>query len=550
MLDFSILGPIEVRGDGGEIKLAGSRQRALLALLLLRSNRVVPTDFLIDTLWGEQPPRTATTSLQNLIVQLRKLFGGDVIVTRSPGYLLQVEPEQLDLARFERLVVEAENALAPERSTRLAEALALWRGPPLADLAFEGFFQGEIRRLEELRLSVLEQRIAADLQLGRGARLIPELEALVGEHPLREGLCGQLMLALCSTGRQGEALGVYHDLRGRVTDELGIDPSPALQQTYLQIIRQEAVVFGGPPAPQPVDDHHGEIVKALLAGRVVPVLGWGASLAENASAELADPSSVAAHLCRVFECRPDGSRDLARVCEEVALTAGVGPLYDELRAIFDAEHRPGSIHRVFAETASMLRDRGLPQQVIVTTSFGTALEQAFADVGAQLDVVSYIAFGRHQGKFLHVAQDGSATVVELPNAYTGLSLDERTVVLKIHGSVDRLKPELDSFVVSEDDHIDYLAQAEISSLIPVTVVARLRRSHFLFLGYPLQDWGLRVFFHRIWGRDKVSYRSWAVNPTPEPIERELWRQRGVLLLDLPLESFAQGLSSRLLEAAR
>jgi hypothetical protein len=161
-------------------------------------------------------------------------------------------------------------------------------------------------------------------------------------------------------------------------------------------------------------------------------------------------------------------------------------------------------------------------------------------------VVFYLALGGHRGKFVHVAPDGLSTVVDLPNAYTDLALGRRTVLLKIHGQVDRGPArEWDSFAVSEDDHIDYLAQAEVASVVPVTLAAGLRRSHFLFLGYPLREWSLRVFLHRIWGREKVNYRSWAVVPGADRMERELWRQRGIDLFDAPLDEYLHALSRRL-----
>ncbi len=169
--------------------------------------------------------------------------------------------------------------------------------------------------------------------------------------------------------------------------------------------------------------------------------------------------------------------------------------------------------------------------LIVTTSFDQMLERAFAAAGEEVDVVSHLALGRYRGKFVHVTPDGAATLIEVPNAYGDLSLDHRTVILKILGGIDQ-RPERawESFVVSEDDHIDYLAQAEIAGVLPVTLAARLRRSHFLFLGYPLHEWSLRVFLHRVWGREKVAYRSWAIGPAPDAIEQEHWRQRGIDLL--------------------
>src|SRR5436305_4166437 len=209
--EFRILGPLEVlAADGEPLALGGQKQRAVLALLLLRANHVVATDFLIDALWGEQPPRTATTSLQNSISALRKVLGADVLETRPPGYVLRVPPEAIDLGRFEQLVASARALDAAEKADVLREALALWRGAPLAELPFDAFTP-EQRRLEEVQLAVSEDRVEADLAAGRHAELVPELESLVSRNPLRERLRGQLMLALYHSGRQADALRVYQD---------------------------------------------------------------------------------------------------------------------------------------------------------------------------------------------------------------------------------------------------------------------------------------------------------------------------------------------------
>ena len=194
-MEFRILGPLEV-ADGDEIiALASAKQRALLAILLLNANQVVSSDRLIDELWGEQSPESGRTALQVLMSKLRKALGdaGAQLVTRPPGYLIRLERDQLDLHRFERLVGEADDAEPEAAAGRLRGALALWRGSALDDLAYESFAQAAIGRLEELRLAALEKRIDADLELGRHGDLVPELEGLVAEHPLRESLRGQLM---------------------------------------------------------------------------------------------------------------------------------------------------------------------------------------------------------------------------------------------------------------------------------------------------------------------------------------------------------------------
>ena len=248
VVEFRILGPVEVIDRDKALALGGQKQRAVLAALLIDAGRVVSTDYLVDALWGEQPPKTAATSLQNFVSQLRKALGPEVLVTKPPGYQLRLEPGQLDLDRFTRLVEEARGAGAEERSATLRKALALWRGAPFADFTFESFAQPEIARLNELRLSVLEERIDADLEAGRHAELVGELEPLVAEYPLRERLRAQLMLALYRSGRQAEALQAYQDARSALVDELGIEPSPALSQLHGSILRQDSGSTAGTAA--------------------------------------------------------------------------------------------------------------------------------------------------------------------------------------------------------------------------------------------------------------------------------------------------------------
>jgi DNA-binding SARP family transcriptional activator len=543
--EFRILGPLEVIGPEGPVPVGGPKQRALLGLLLIHAGEVLSTDRIVDALWNGEPPKTANTSLWNLITSLRKVLPPDVLVTTPPGYRLQIDAEMLDLWRFERLVARARPLDPVLRADLLREALELWRGAPLADLAFEEFAQGEIQRLQELRLEALEERIDADLEHGRGAELVSELESLVRDHPLRERLRGQFMLALYRSGRQAEALQAYLDARRALVDDLGIEPSPSLQRLYRSILRQE----GGlerVPVPTVADDHLADVLRAALGGRLVLVLGAGADRpGEHADDGLPGTEEIVARLVRTFDCPPEHARDLAHVAEYVALTKGVGPLYDELHQLFDRELVPGPVHTGLAELERSLAEHGTPHQLVITTSFHELLEQAFRAAGCEYDVVSYLAVGRHQGKFLHATAEGAAVVVDAPYAYTDLSLERRSAILKIHGGIDR-RPgrEWESFVVSEDDHLDHLSATDIAAALPVTLAARLRRSHFLFLGYPLQEWSVRVFLHRVWGREKVAYRSWAIAPRPGAIEQELWRQRGIDILDLPLEDYIARLADR------
>jgi DNA-binding SARP family transcriptional activator len=530
VLKFRLLGPLEVDRGGVAVTPTGQKQRALLALLLLNGGHVVSTDAIIDALWGAEPPRTAATSLQNLVSQLRKLVGSDALTMEPPGYVLRVPPEQVDVTRFRALVEDARTLAPAEAAARLREALALWRGSPLPELAYEPWAQADIGQLEELRLTALEQCVDAELEVGRHADLVPELEARVREQPLRERLRAQLMLALYRCGRQAEALQVYQDARRTLVAELGIEPSPVLHELHAKILRQASGLALRAPAVA-AEDHFADVLKECLAGRLVPVLG-------------ADVAALAAQLAEHFQYPEAVDRQLTRVSQYVAVMRGSGPLYDELHTLLAVPAVPTAVHRLLAALPPLLRDRGVPHQLIVTTSYDHALEQAFLDAGEGFDVVSYIAAGRHRGKFCHLAPDRSGALIEVANTYAEeLSLERRTVMLKLHGQVDPdAEREWESFVVTEDDYIDYLAQTEISNVVPVTLAAKLRRSHFLFLGYTMADWNLRVILNRLWGDNPLSYRSWAVQPEPKPLEREFWRRRDVDVLEQPLDEYAEALA--------
>ena len=532
MLEFRILGPLEVLDGEEPLPLAGRNQRALLTLLLLRANEHISTDRLVDQLWGEDPPRTATTSLQNSVVQLRKLLGPGVLQTKPGGYVLELDRAQLDLARFEDLVRASRSAEDGERARLLREALDLWRGRALADLELEEFAQSEIRRLEGMRLDVIEDRIAAEIEVETTPELISELELLVRRHPLRERLWTQLMLALYRSGRQADAVAAYREARRTLVEELGLEPGPELQALYGSILRQErSLVRAAAPA---IEDHYDEVMRAFVAGRLVPVLGPGAA------------SVAGDDLARLLAERFDldaRDRSLAYVCQAVAARNGIGPLHDELHLALDRDIEPSLLHSWLAALPPLLRSRGLPQQLIVSTCFHTGVERAFEAAGEELDVVVYVASGRDRGKFLHIPPGGNAVVVDEPNAYGGLALEDRSVLLKIHGHVDRGGTrERESFAVSEDDHIDYLVAGDAAGSVPVQIAARLRRSHLLFLGYAVDDWSLRVFLRRVWGGDRLSYRSWAVQPAVEHVAGDLWRERGAEVYDVSLGTYAEELA--------
>jgi YVTN family beta-propeller protein len=284
MLEFRVLGPFEVVEHGRPLALGGPRQRALLAILVLRRGEVVSADRLIDLLWGERPPATAAKTLQGYVSHLRKALGDGVLLTRSGGYVLAAEPEQVDAEQFEAPVADAREALAVGDAARarelLVSALALWRGEPLADLAYDQFAAGEVARLEEARVAALEDRIEADLALARHRAVVGELEALVGLHPNSERLLGQLMLALYRSGRQVEALDAYRRGRRALGDEFGLEPGPELRALEQRILTHDAAL--APPAPRRLRDGgppRRGLVLALLGTAILAASLVGAAVA-------------------------------------------------------------------------------------------------------------------------------------------------------------------------------------------------------------------------------------------------------------------------------
>ncbi len=255
MLQFGILGPLAAWEEDQEVELGAPKQRALLAVLLLHAGETMSKEQIVDALWGKQPPQRPLKAIQVYVSQLRKRLGDGVLVTRAPGYALELEPGALDLERFEGLLAEGRRLLeeghAREAGDALRQALSLWRGEPLADFRYETFAANAINRLEELRLMALELRLDADLAIGRDAELVPELERLVREHPLRERLRRLLMLALYRGGRQADALAVMADVRARLREELGLDPGHALQQLEKAILFQDSALDASPHGPRP-----------------------------------------------------------------------------------------------------------------------------------------------------------------------------------------------------------------------------------------------------------------------------------------------------------
>ena len=266
-LSFHVLGRLEAYSDGVELDLGPRKQRALLALLLLNANRVVSTERLIDDLWGDSPPSTARAALQVYVAGLRKALngGGTSLRTRAPGYVLELDAGSLDLERFTQLRAEARGASLPEhRAALLHEALRLWRDEPLPELRTEPFASAAVGELEQLRLGALEERVDADLDLGRDSELVAELESLVAEHPYRERLRAQLMLALYRSGRQVDALDAYQAGRRVLQDELGLEPGKELRDLEAAILRQDESL--SPARPASADEPRSRISRRRRVG--------------------------------------------------------------------------------------------------------------------------------------------------------------------------------------------------------------------------------------------------------------------------------------------
>ena len=353
---FGILGPLEAARDGRPIPLGAAKERALLALLVLRPREVVSIDSLIDSLWGPEPPGDPARSIHVLVSRLRKALGSEAIVTRGRGYALAADAEDVDANRFGSLADSGRASLdagdAATAASTLREALALWRGQPFADLPAEQALEAERHRLDELRLATLETRIEADLALGRHAVVLPELQALVREHPLREGPIAQLMLAQYRCGRQADALETYRQARARLVETLGLEPGSELQQLEREIL-QQAPSLGRPDRPRARPARRRR--RRLFAGAIIVALLAGGALAvvlnrsgQTVQAALVGPNSVAIidpSTGQVVGSVPVGARP-------VGIAAGSG-------ALWVANSEDGTVQRIDPGTRAVVKTIGI-----------------------------------------------------------------------------------------------------------------------------------------------------------------------------------------------
>jgi SIR2-like domain len=313
---------------------------------------------------------------------------------------------------------------------------------------------------------------------------------------------------------------------------------------------------------QPDPRHYSLVAELLVDGEIVPFLGAGANLADRPDGARWEPGAflpsgreLAGALAERSRYPQPGEADLLRVSQYVGAILGEGQLYRYLHSIFDADYPPTSLHRALARVPALLRSRGRSQVILVTTNYDDLLERALREATEAFDVVWYEAKrGPLRGRFVHRLQSGDVVPIERPNKYTGLALEERPVVLKLHGAIDRDDAKRDSYVVTEDSYIDYLMGGDVGEQLPVSVRERMAESHFLFLGYSMRDWNLRVVLNRIWGAQQLDLKSWAVqlepaDPGAREIEEALWRDRGdVDLLYVPLKDYVTQLEAELTAA--
>src|SRR5215472_6540861 len=450
-----ILGPFHVEDGGQQITIGGVRQRAVLADLLLRANEVVPSEQILVDLWGGDVPPSAANALQAAISRLRRVLPPSRLTTTGPGYMLRIFPAELDAAQFEQLIFEGRDALtagtAAEAVQVLDQAMTLWRGPPLADFRYEPFAQAEIARLEELQLACLEERNEANLALGFEGPLIAELGRMVSDHPLRERLRGQLMLALYRSGRQAEALEAYQQFRSTLMEELGLEPSSALSELQGAILRHDPVLASGPAADA-----------TPLARRPVTVLCVALQLAPGSGVPL-DPEAfgvvnerLASGLTAVLERH--GGKLAASDSEHLMGVFGVTTVHedDALRA---ARASLEAREALAAEAGVLLRHHGASLVYRSGLATGEALvggpgPLGFAgDVGAQAVMLAEHA-GPGEILISQLTQQLAAGAIESDSAGAG-----RFLLRSAHAGLRPLAVRLDAPLVGRGEDIRRLEAA-------------------------------------------------------------------------------------------
>jgi peptide/nickel transport system substrate-binding protein len=425
-VDFAVLGPVEARLDGKPVALGGVKPRALLAILLLARNQVVSRDRLIDGLWGERPPASAAHSLDHYVSRLRTTLGPDRVLRRPPGYVLRVEPGELDVDCFDELRRRGREELAAGRhaaaAATLSAALALWRGTALADVLYTPFAGEEAERLEERRLLAIEDRVEADLALGQARELVPELEALVAQHPYRERLVGQLMLALDRGGRKAEALEVYRSARQRLATELGLEPGHALRELERAILADEIAL--APRAPRGAPPIRRRTAVALVVGLLVAGVAAGLAFAPHGTQSLVDRGD------RIVALASSGGR-LERT---VSLPGGPSAVAADGSSVWVAEPGQNALLHVDASSGTVVDRIPLASQPgeVVLAGGGVWVASSFGGSVARID--------RESGEITRTLELGGPTAIAVGDGgvFVAEAADRRLLELDpVHGNITR-----------------------------------------------------------------------------------------------------------------
>ena len=548
-MEFRVLGPLEVSEDGRLVDLGGPTQRALLALLLLHSSEVVSVDRLIDELWGDEPPATAVKTLQAHVSRLRRALNGAEngrLETRGHGYALHVRPGELDVDRFRDLLEDARCRLAdgdPDRAAEtLNEALALWRGPPLAGLERSSFARSDIARLDELRLAALEERIEADLARGRHAALVPELERLVAQHPLRERLRGQLMLTLYRADRQAEALSVYQDGRRALAEDLGLEPSQGLRTLERQILEQDPAL-----APPPVARR-----AATGSRRTVPIRVAAAGLALVAAAAIlgvagdghdASPAALeraGAHVLDPATGAAQAAIPLGRAPGKIAIGAGaVWTLDADDRTISRIDPRDRATVRTFS-TASTPTDVAAGAGAVWVgnaardsrfASFPTSVSRLDPESGV-VDATIRLP-GGESGSYFHGGGQNQAKVAVFDDAVWVVNPDR--TVSRIDPRTNRRVALIDGVsaesVAAGPEGVWVVDASAAWPQGPSPGVVRIDpRTNRVARRVEISAESLSavaVGAGSVWVADPLGGSVWRVNPDPAPVLRQISLELGV-----------------------